>query len=70
MEEILREAKIIARGEIPKVRGVEFSDVKELEYSDEKLKELIEKARLKRKLEIEVERGVEEILEKVKKPSE
>ena len=47
----LEEARIIASGGDPKVKGATFSDVKELEYVDPRLQKLIEYFRLKEKLQ-------------------
>jgi len=63
--EILNEANDIAKSIIPKIESVTFSDIKEFNYDDQKLHELIQNAKLQKELEIKVENGIEMLLEKV-----
>ncbi len=60
--EILGQARAIAEGKIPNVKGVTFSDTKEFEYDNSKLQELMQNARLKTELETKVKSGIEELL--------
>ncbi|MCD6215743.1 MAG: hypothetical protein J7J92_01555 [Candidatus Aenigmarchaeota archaeon] len=62
---ILGEARKIANGEIPQVKNVEFSDIIELDYNSNKLRELVENAQLRNKLDKKVKSGIEDILKEL-----
>ncbi len=51
-DRILKEARSLAKGKIPKAENVSFSDIKEFEYDSSKLLELIQNTRLKSVLEL------------------
>jgi len=63
--EILKEANEIAKGKIPKVESVTFTDIKDFDIDDQKLNVLIQNAKLQKELELKVEKGIEMLLEKV-----
>lgn len=62
-EELLDEARRLMNGD--KIEEVEVSNLKEFECEDEKIKQLIEDARLKFELEKRVRLGIEELLERI-----
>lgn len=65
-KEILKEAKFIASGKTPNVKGVIFSNIKKFEYESSKLLKLIRYARLKARLQTNVERGIEDLVKQIK----
>lgn len=58
----LYEARKIAKGEHVEGPGLTISDIRKDRYETERLLQLIELARAKRKLESEVKEGIEELL--------
>ena len=64
-ESSLDEARAIARGEIPNLDGVAYSNIREFDYEDSRLRALIQDARLKAELEPKVQSGIEGLLKHV-----
>lgn len=62
--ELLDEAKSVIR--CSKIEGIEISNVKEFEYDSQKIKQLIQDAKLKSKLETKVRSGIEKLLKQIK----
>ncbi len=65
-EAMLREAQLIANGEIPEIDLISFSDIKDFEYDDHKIKELIDDAKSAKELEARTKSSIEQLLEAVK----
>lgn len=65
--EILDEARAIEKNEPLGKANIAFSNVKEFEYDDSKIKELISNAESKSELEKKVQSGIEDLLGEVGK---
>lgn len=61
-ERPLDEARAIARGEIPSLDGVTYSNIRKFDYDESRLRDLIQDARLKAELEPRVKSGIEKLL--------
>lgn len=62
--ELLDEARSVMRG--TKIEGIEISNVKEFECDSKEIKQLIQDAKLKSKLETKVRSGIEKLLKQIK----
>lgn len=68
-KEFLDEIQPLSEGGFPNREGVTYSRIKEFEYDETKLKELIQNAKLERELKNKVESGIDAFLEEVRWPS-
>lgn len=62
--ELLDEANSVMQGS--RVEGIEISHMKEFQYADAKIKQLVREAKLKSELETKVRSGIEELLKNIR----
>lgn len=63
-KELLDEVKSVMQGS--KIEGIEIRNLKEFEYEDRKIEQLIQDASLKSELEAKVKSGIEKLFEQIK----
>lgn len=64
--ELLGEVKAVLDGKSPGVDGVNYSEPKEFDYDDSILTRLIRDAKAKNEIDLNVEFGIKDLIEKVK----
>lgn len=65
-KELLEELQPLLNGDTPKVETVTYSEIKEFQYDEAKLRDLIQSTKSKMELQNKVETGIEALLKEAK----